>query len=99
MELKYQCPVCGTPLGYQGLCWKCRAAQDPAEVAACRMTKLSLYKHSLLTIFASLKIGVVKRMRHFGQIQWATLFDGIEGTLYIEFCPDCQLVSMQHQQT
>ncbi len=34
MELKYQCPVCGTPLGYQGLCWKCRAAQDRAEVAA-----------------------------------------------------------------
>lgn len=34
MKLKYQCPVCGTSLGYQGLCWKCRATQDRAEVAA-----------------------------------------------------------------
>ena len=25
--------------------------------------------------------------------------DGTEGTLYIEFCPECQIVSMQHQQT
>ena len=40
-----------------------------------------------------------KPMKLLGQIQWATLFDGMEGTLYIEFCPDCQLVSMQHQQT
>ena len=27
------------------------------------------------------------------------LFYGAEGTLYIEFCPDCYIVSMQHQQT
>ena len=40
MELKYQCPVCGTPLGYQGLCWKCRAAQDRAEVAAWSPAKI-----------------------------------------------------------
>ena len=25
--------------------------------------------------------------------------DCAEGTLYVEFCPDCQIVSMQHQQT
>ena len=24
MSLKYTCPVCGTPMGYKGLCWKCR---------------------------------------------------------------------------
>ena len=23
MSLKYTCPSCGTPLGYEGLCWKC----------------------------------------------------------------------------
>ena len=28
-----------------------------------------------------------------------TVFDCAEGTLYVEFCPDCQIVSMQHQQT
>ena len=28
MSLKYTCPVCGTPLGYKGLCWKCRSGQE-----------------------------------------------------------------------
>ena len=28
MKLKYNCPGCGTPLGYEGLCWKCKCEQD-----------------------------------------------------------------------
>ena len=40
-----------------------------------------------------------KPMKYLAQIQWDALMDGTEGTLYIEFCPDCQIVSMQHQQT
>ena len=28
MSLKYTCPSCGTPLGYEGLCWKCRCEQE-----------------------------------------------------------------------
>ena len=28
MNLKYACPSCGTPLGYQGLCWKCKCEQE-----------------------------------------------------------------------
>ena len=28
MSLKYTCPICGTPLGYKGLCWKCRSEQE-----------------------------------------------------------------------
>ena len=28
MSLKYTCPVCGTPLGYEGLCWKCKSEQE-----------------------------------------------------------------------
>ena len=28
MKLNYQCPICGTPLGYEGLCWKCKSEQD-----------------------------------------------------------------------
>lgn len=40
-----------------------------------------------------------KAMKYLAQIQWDTVYDGAEGTLYIEFCPDCYIVSMQHQQT
>ena len=43
--------------------------------------------------------GCGKPMKYLAQIQWDTVMDGTEGTLYIEFCPDCQIVSMQHQQT
>ena len=40
-----------------------------------------------------------KPMKYLAQIQWNTVSDGAEGTLYIEVCPDCHIVSMQHQQT
>ena len=40
-----------------------------------------------------------KPMKYLAQIQWDTVFDCAEGTLYVEFCPDCRIVSMQHQQT
>ena len=40
-----------------------------------------------------------KPMKYLAQIQWDTVFDCAEGTLYVEFCPDCQIISMQHQQT
>ena len=40
-----------------------------------------------------------KPMKYLAQIQWDTIVEGMEGTLYIEVCPDCQIVSMQHQQT
>ena len=40
-----------------------------------------------------------KPMKYLAQIQWDTVYDCAEGTLYVEFCPDCHIVSMQHQQT
>ena len=40
-----------------------------------------------------------KPMKYLAQIQWDTVLDGTEGTLYIEVCPDCRIVSMEHQQT
>lgn len=40
-----------------------------------------------------------KPMKYLAQIQWDTIMEGTEGTLYIEVCPDCHIVSMQHQQT
>ena len=43
MSLKYTCPSCGTPLGYEGLCWKCKCEQErQAGLDAgtnCRKTK------------------------------------------------------------
>lgn len=38
-------------------------------------------------------------MKYLAQIQWDTILDGMEGTLYIEVCPDCRIASMHHQQT
>lgn len=32
MSLKYRCPNCGTSLGYEGLCWKCKAEKDREDV-------------------------------------------------------------------
>lgn len=40
-----------------------------------------------------------KPMKYLAQIQWDTIMEGTEGTLYIEVCSDCKVVSMQHQQT
>lgn len=39
-----------------------------------------------------------KPMKYLGQIHWDSLVDG-DGTLYIEFCPDCQNTAIHHQQT
>ena len=38
-------------------------------------------------------------MKYLAQIHWTTLTDNTEGTLYIEFCPDCHVTAMIHQQT
>lgn len=40
-----------------------------------------------------------KPMRYLAQIQWDTVMEGMEGTLYIELCPDCRVAAMHHQQT
>lgn len=41
-----------------------------------------------------------KPMRYLAQLSWETIMnDSCEGTLYIEVCPDCKVVSMHHQQT
>lgn len=34
MKLKYTCPGCGSPLGYDGLCWKCKCEQERKSVLA-----------------------------------------------------------------
>lgn len=41
-----------------------------------------------------------KPMRYLAQLSWETIMDdAMEGTLYIEICPECRIASMQHQQT
>lgn len=40
-----------------------------------------------------------KPMRYLAQIHWDTVMENWEGTLYIEFCPDCRVAAMIHQQT
>ena len=34
MSLKYTCPSCGTPLSYEGLCWKCKCEQERKSTLA-----------------------------------------------------------------
>lgn len=38
-------------------------------------------------------------MKYLAQIQYNTMIEYGEGTIYIEFCPDCQIVSMQYSQS
>ena len=38
-----------------------------------------------------------KIMKYLAQIQWNTIISFFEGTLYIEICPDCQIMSMHCQ--
>ncbi|WP_414697436.1 hypothetical protein [Peptacetobacter sp. AB845] len=40
-----------------------------------------------------------KKMRYLAQIHWDTIEDFAEGTLYIEICTDCKVITMFHQQT
>lgn len=40
-----------------------------------------------------------KTMKYFAQIQWDTIDEYAEGTLYFEICHDCQIIGMTHQQT
>ena len=40
-----------------------------------------------------------KKMKYLAQIHWNTIMDSAEGTLYIEICPDCKIITMFHQQT
>lgn len=28
MALRYNCPICNMEIGYEGLCWKCKAQKE-----------------------------------------------------------------------
>lgn len=41
-----------------------------------------------------------KKMKYLAQIHWDSIIrDGAEGTLFVEICPDCKIITMFHQQT
>ncbi len=40
-----------------------------------------------------------KPMKYLAQIQWDTISDCVEGTIYIEICKDCHIMAILHQQT
>lgn len=40
-----------------------------------------------------------RKMKYLAQIHWDTIEDCAEGTLFIEICPDCKIITMFHQQT
>lgn len=40
-----------------------------------------------------------KTMMLLAAIPWEALYEGTEGTLYVEICKDCQMLHMLHQQT
>lgn len=40
-----------------------------------------------------------RKMKYLAQIHWDTIEDCVEGTLFIEICPDCKIITMFHQQT
>lgn len=101
MKLNYNCPGCGTPLGYDGLCWKCiQRYHAPADmrdglIHALLSTEDSSEASNLMCCLAFQ--GDEKAMETLLELErnprpWRK-------SLYVEFCPDCQIVSMQHQQT
>ena len=48
-------------------------------------------------LLCALTFGIV--VLNLSLIHIYTIMEGTEGTLYIEVCTDCKVVSMQHQQT
>ena len=48
MELKYTCPGCGTPLGYDGLCWKCKCEQGRNAALAWTPEQIAEKQRNLL---------------------------------------------------
>ena len=48
MSLKYTCPGCGTPLGYEGLCWKCKSEQERKAALAWTPEQIKEKKRNLI---------------------------------------------------
>ena len=48
MSLNYTCPGCGTPLGYEGLCWKCKCEQERNAALAWTPEEIAEKKKNLI---------------------------------------------------
>ena len=75
MSLKYACPGCGTSLGYEGLCWKCKCEQD--RQAALAWTPEQITKKQKNLIQNIQRLADMEDGRHIGRQQrYICLFAG-----------------------
>lgn len=55
MDLKYHCPNCGTSLGYEGLCWKCKSEKERSEVLSWTQEQIAEKQEYLIQNIAGLE--------------------------------------------
>ena len=48
MSLNYICPGCGTSLGYEGLCWKCKSEQERKAALAWTPEQITAKQRNLI---------------------------------------------------
>ena len=48
MSLNYTCPGCGTLLGYEGLCWKCKSEQERKAALAWTLEQITEKQRNLI---------------------------------------------------
>ena len=54
MRLKYKCKECGTSIGFEGLCWQCRAKQHRKEVNSWSVEEIEEKKNQVINSIKSL---------------------------------------------
>ncbi len=54
MRLKYKCKECGTSIGFEGLCWQCRAKQHRKEVNNWSVEEIEEKKNQIINSIKSL---------------------------------------------
>ena len=66
MSLKYKCPVCGTSLGYEGLCWKCKAEKERSEALAWTAEEIAAKQQVVMRNIKALDDLMTRNIRIFG---------------------------------
>ena len=68
MKLKYNCPGCGTSLGYDGLCWKCKCEQDRNAALAWTPEQIAEKQKNLIQNIQCLADMEDPELTHFWQL-------------------------------
>lgn len=66
MQLKYQCPNCGTPLNYQGLCWRCTSEANRQKALAWTPTQIAENQQTVLENIQALEEMGTQKSQFFG---------------------------------